>query len=282
MIPNQIKTVLLLGILTGLLLVIGQVIGGTTGLTVAFIFAIAMNIGSFLFSHKMVLAIYKAKEIPSGQKQWLHEMVAEIARTAQIPKPKLYRVPSSNANAFASGPTPRKAVVAVTDGILQLLSKEELKGVIAHEIAHIKNRDMLISTIAATIAAVISYVAFMARFAAIFGGMNRDGDSGNIVELLALAIIAPITAMIIQLAISRSREYIADETGARLIHNPMPLAHALKKLETHSKSHPMRFGGEHSAHLFLINPFKNIRFLSLFKTHPDVNSRIERLKGLAI
>jgi heat shock protein HtpX len=282
MIPNQIKTILLLGTLTGILLVIGQLIGGTSGLTIAFIFAIVMNIGSYFYSHKLVLKIYKAKEIKKSDNPEIHEMIQEIANNANIPKPKIYLIPSENPNAFATGPNYKKSVVAVTSGILRLLSKEELKGVLAHEIAHIKNRDMLISTIAATIAAVISYVAFMARFAAIFGGMSRDDNSGGFIELLALAIIAPITAMIIQLAISRSREYIADETGARLLHNPIPLANALEKLEQGAKDHPMRMGGQHTAHMFITNPFRKMHFAKIFSTHPPMKERIKRLKNLQI
>src|SRR3990167_1151111 len=191
---NQFKTVILLGALSGLLLLIGQLVGGASGLTVALVLAIIMNVGSYFFSHKLVLAMYRAKEAPKSQFPDLHHSVEEAAKAAGIPKPKVYIVPSENPNAFATGPNYKNSVVAVTQGILNLLSKEELKGVIAHEVAHIKNRDMLISTIAATIASVISYIAFMARWGAMFGGGgNRENQGNNIIGLIALGILAPIT-----------------------------------------------------------------------------------------
>ncbi|MEK6935028.1 MAG: M48 family metalloprotease, partial [Nanoarchaeota archaeon] len=223
---NRLKTVILLGALTGILLLIGSLFG-RTGLTFAFIFAILMNFGSLFFSHKLVLAIYRAKEIKRSQAPELHKMIEGIAKDMNLPKPKIYLIPTDHLNAFTSGPTQKKAVVAFTQGIINKLSNRELKGVAAHELAHIKNRDMLVSTIAATIAAVISYVVFMARWAAIFGGVGRDNDSGNVFELLALAIVAPIAALIIQLAISRSREYLADASGAKSIKDPEALSSAL-------------------------------------------------------
>ncbi|MBS3153210.1 zinc metalloprotease HtpX [Candidatus Woesearchaeota archaeon] len=280
---NQFKTVILLGALSGLLLLIGQLVGGASGLTVALVLAIIMNVGSYFFSHKLVLAMYRAKEAPKSQFPDLHHSVEEAAKAAGIPKPKVYIVPSENPNAFATGPNYKNSVVAVTQGILNLLSKEELKGVIAHEISHIKNRDMLISTIAATIASVISYIAFMARFAALFGGMKGDKEGQNIFELLALAIIAPLVAMLIQLAISRSREYIADETGAKLIKNPSSLANALLKLESQGKHNPMRLGSNSTNHMMIVNPFRGKQaFVSLFMTHPPISERVKRLKELKI
>ncbi len=284
MIKNQIKTVLFLGVLSGLLLLIGRLIGGTQGLAVALVFAILINVGSYFFSHKLILLMYRAKEVSKNDNPELHEMVEEISREADIPKPKIYIVPTEAPNAFATGPNYKKSVVAVTKGILNLLSKEELKGVLAHEIAHIKNRDMLISTIAATIASVITYLAHMAQFAAIFGGGNREDSQGggNIIGLLFLAILAPLAAMLIQLAISRSREYIADERGARLIKKAEPLAKALEKLEAGAKHHPLTLGTESTNNLFIVNPLRGRgqAFLSLFTTHPPNAERCRRLRAL--
>jgi len=282
---NQFKTVILLAALSGLLLLIGNILGGATGLTVALIIAVIMNVGSYLFSHKIVLAMYRAKEAPKSQYKDLHESVEEAAKAANIPKPKVYIVPSENPNAFATGPNYKNSVVAVTQGIMKLLSKEELKGVIAHEVAHIKNRDMLISTIAATIATVITYVAHMAQFAALFGGMGRDDNEkgGNIIGLLFLAILAPIAAMLIQLAISRSREYIADETGAKLIRNPSSLANALLKLDSHGKNTPMKLGDTSTNHMWIVNPFRGGQsFVNLFMTHPPISERVKKLKELKL
>jgi len=226
MIGNQIKTVLFLGILSGILLVVGQLVGGVSGLTIALIFAVLMNFGSYFFSHKLILKIYKAKEASKADYPDLHEMVESLALRAEIPKPQIYIIPKEESNALACGPNPQKAVVAVTKGIMDLLDKDELKGVLAHEIGHIKNRDILISTIAATIASVITYIAFMARWGALFGGFGGDREGGNnIVGLIVMAIIAPLAATLVQLAISRSREFIADETGARLIQKGAPSCH---------------------------------------------------------
>jgi heat shock protein HtpX len=282
MINNQIKTVLLLGILTGLLLAIGSFFG-RGGLTIAFVFVVLMNFGSYWFSHKVVLMMYHAKEVTENDEPRLYKIVREVKDLAGVPMPKVYVIPSTNLNAFASGRSPKHAVVAATQGILEALDDNELKGVIAHEFAHIKNRDILISTIAGTIAGVISYVAFMARWGAIFGGIGRDGEGGaNIVELLALAIIAPVTATIIQLAISRSREYIADENAARMLHNQHGLVSALEKLETGNKEHPLRFGSEASHHLFIVKPVSGKSLLKLFSTHPPVSERCRRLRDLQI
>jgi heat shock protein HtpX len=281
-IENQLKTVVLLGLLTGLLLWVGQLVGGPSGLTIAFIFAIIMNLGAYWFSAKIVLAMYRAKEIKDTSNK-LYKMVREVSQMANIPMPKVYIIPGDASNAFATGRNYRHAAVAATQGILILLNDDELKGVIAHEIAHVKNRDILISSVAATIAGVISYVAFMARWAAIFGGFGgRDRDSGNIVSLVVLAIVTPLIATIIQLAISRSREYLADETGARIIHNPFGLASALEKLENDVKKHPMRFGNQSTAHLFIANPFRGQALWKFFSTHPPMQERIKRLKNLRI
>src|SRR3989338_7934205 len=226
---NQIKTVLLLGTLTGIFLVIGYFFAGTSGLTIALVIALAMNLITYFFSHKIVLFIYRAKEADKKKYSHLYKDVKQVSELANLPMPKVYIVPTKTPNAFATGRNPKHSVVAVTEGILELLSERELKGVIAHELSHIKNRDILIGTIAAVIAGAISYIAFMARWAAIFGGGDRDRGGGNIIGLLLLGIITPIIALIIQLAISRSREYLADDTGAKTIRDPNALADALTK-----------------------------------------------------
>jgi len=284
MVVNQLKTVVLLGLLTALLLWVGQLIGGYSGLVVAGIFAVIMNFGSYWFSDKLVLMIYGAKEVKESDQPKLYKIVREVTQQANIPMPKVYIIPSDNSNAFATGRNPKHAAVAATQGILNLLNEDELKGVIAHEVAHIKNRDILISTVAGTIAGVISYIATMAQWTAMFGGFGgRDNERGsNIVGLLLLAIVTPIIATIIQLAISRSREYIADETGAKIIKNPHGLAGALEKLEHDAKSHPMRFGNPSTAHLFITNPFRSGAFIKFFSTHPPMNERIKRLKNMKI
>jgi heat shock protein HtpX len=283
-ISNQFKTFVLLIALTAVLLFVGQLVGGTGGLTIAFIIVLIMNGVSYFFSHKIVLMMYKAKEAKESEYPELHSMVREIARLAKIPKPKVFIIPSDSPNAFATGRNPKNAVVACTNGIMNLLSKDELKGVLAHEIAHIKNRDILIQTVAATIAGVISYTAMMARWAAIFGGFggDRDGDSGGILGFLILAILAPIIAIILQLAISRSREYLADATGAKTIHNPLALAQALQKLDEGIKKNPLRFGNKTTSSLFIANPFNAHGLFALFSTHPPMKERIRRLRKMRV
>lgn len=279
MINNQIKTALLLGLLTGLLLFLGYLIGGNTGIFVGLVLSILMNFGTYWFSDKIVLMMYKAKQVDKNHE--LYKLVEGIAKEARLPMPKVYIIPANNLNAFATGRSPKNAAVAATEGIIRNLTKEELKGVMAHELSHVKNRDTLIATIAATIAGVISYLAYMTRFAAMFG--NRDNEnSGNIFALLGLAILTPIIATIIQLAISRSREYIADESGARMIKNPEALARALEKLELHNKAHPMMFGSPATSSLFIVNPFRGQALLNLFSTHPQVQERVKRLRALKI
>ena len=282
MIKNQLKTLLLLASLTGILLLIGSFFG-RQGLTIAFVFAILMNFGSYFLSDKIVLMMYRAKEANEKEYPELYKTVREVSHLANVPMPKVYLIPTNTPNAFATGRNPKHAVVAVTEGILQLLNKDELKGVIAHEVAHIKNRDMLISSIAATIAAVISYVAFMARWGAMFGGGgNRENHGNNIIGLIALGILAPIAATVIQLAISRSREYIADSTGAKLVMNGESLAKALEKLHEGNKSHPLMFGTDATNHLMIISPFRGAgrAFVNLFSTHPDYKERCKRLRAL--
>lgn len=283
MIKNQIKTIILLGTLTALMLWFGS-FWGRSGLFVALVFVLLMNFVTYFFSDKIVLAMYRAKEVKEKDSPNLFKIVKEVAHDAKIPMPRVYILPSETPNAFATGRNPKHSAVACTHGILNLLTKEELKGVIAHEISHIKNRDTLIMVIASTIAGVISYLAMMARFAAIFGGVggrdNRNG--GNAISLLVLAIITPIIAMLIQLAISRSREYLADESGAKIIKNPDALASALEKLETGVKAHPLRMGSEATSSLFIVNPFRASTMLALLSTHPPMKERVKRLKEMKL
>jgi len=281
-IGNQIKTVVLLGVLSALLIGIGSFFG-RQGIIIGFVFAILMNFGSYYFSDKLVLRMYKAQEVSRKDHPDLYNAVQDVSQMAKIPMPKVYIIPSENPNAFATGRNPKHAAVACTDGILQLLTKSELKGVIAHEIGHIKNRDILIATIAATIASVISYVAMMARWGAMFGGFGgRDRDGGSMIELLFLAILTPIIATIIQLAISRSREFLADETSAKLTHQPYELASALQKISGGIKHNPIRFGSKSTASLFIMNPFSGRGFIKLFSTHPPMEERVKRLRSLRV
>ncbi|MFP4111972.1 MAG: zinc metalloprotease HtpX [Candidatus Woesearchaeota archaeon] len=279
MIENQIKTVILLGALSGLLLWVGDLLGGMQGLSIAIVFVLGMNLASYFFSDKIVLKMYRAQEVPKSHK--LYSMVTELARSAKLPTPKVYIIPSGNPNAFATGRNPKHSAVACTEGILDLLTDAELKGVLAHELSHIKNRDTLIQTIAASIAGIISYVAMMARWAALFGGFGgRDDRGGNGIELLVLAIVTPLVATIIQLAISRSREYMADESGAKISHNPHGLASALEKIHHESSRNPMRFGNPSTSSLFITNPFKANTLVRLLSTHPPMEERVKRLRAM--
>jgi len=279
---NQFKTVILLGLLTALFLWVGQLVGGTSGLTFAIIFAVIMNFGSYWFSDKIVLAMYRAKEVKESDEKELFHMVREVSQLAKIPMPKVYIMNAPYANAFATGRDPKHAAVAVTTGIRELLTDSELKGVIAHEISHIKNRDTLIQAVAATIAGVISYVAMIARWGAMFGGYGRDRDGGNALELLALAILTPLLAAIIQMAISRSREFIADESGAKILHSGLGLASALEKLELGKKHVSLRPTAQTqtTSHLFITNPFRGAGFFQIFSTHPPSKERIKRLRHI--
>jgi len=279
---NQLKTTLLLGSLTGLLVVIGNYFGGSSGMVIAFLFAIAMNLGSYWFSDKIVLRLYRAREISYNDAPDLYGMVSKLCQSASLPMPKIYLIPKEAPNAFATGRSPHHAVVAVTQGIVRLLKPSELEGVLAHELAHIKNRDILISAIAATLAGVIMMIASMARWAALFGGFggSSDDDDGGIVGFLFLIFLAPVAAMIIQLAISRSREYVADATGAHIAGTPLGLASALEKLDHASKKLPLA-ANPATAHLFIVNPLSGRSLLGLFSTHPPIAERIARLrKGL--
>ncbi|MBT3836645.1 zinc metalloprotease HtpX [Candidatus Woesearchaeota archaeon] len=285
MFKSQIKTVLLLGGLTGLLLGIGQILGGRQGLIIGLLFAGGINFFSYWFSDKIVLKMYKAKEADQSQHSDLYQMVREITSHAKLPMPKIYVIETQQANAFATGRNPKHAAVAVTTGITQLLTKSELKGVLAHEIAHVKNRDILISSVAATVAGVISYLAMIARWGAIFGGFGgRDNDNGGIVELLVLAIVAPIMALIIQMAISRSREFLADETGAKLIRDPYSLASALEKIEANVNHFPLKKMGstEATAHMFIHHPFRGKSMFKMFSTHPSTKERTKKLRAMKL
>lgn len=279
MIKNQIKTAILLGLLTALLLWVGSLFG-RGGFIFALIFVAIMNIGSYWFSDKIVLWMYRAKEVKEKDCPKLYKIVKEVAKLANVPMPKVYAIPTNSPNAFATGRNPKHAAVAATEGILKILNDDELKGVIAHELAHVKNRDILISTVAGTIAGVIGYVAAMARWSAIFGGRDNGNRRGNLISLLILGILTPLIATIIQLAISRSREYFADETGAKFVKNGYALADALEKIEKNTDLHPLRFGNTATAHLFIANPFRGQTFLTLFMTHPATKERVKRLKAM--
>jgi len=285
MVKNQIKTALLLGGLTGIFLAIGYLFGGQNGMLIGLLFAGGMNFISYWWSAKIVLMMYRAREADRNKESELYALVEEIRHAAHLPMPKVYIIETEQSNAFATGRNPKHAVVAVTTGLLKILKKNELKGVLAHEMAHVNNRDILISSIAATIAGVISYIAMVARWSAIFGGFGgRDNNNTNILELLALAIIAPIMAMIIQFAISRSREFLADETGAKFIRDPFSLASALEKIEANVKHHPFQRMGttEATAHMFISNPLKGASFLELFSTHPTTKKRVEKLRAMKL
>jgi heat shock protein HtpX len=273
---NGVKTVLLLGALSGLLLVIGELMGGANGLVIAFMLAAVMNMASYWFSDKIVLRMYHAQEVAPGHP--LHNIVARLAQRASLPMPKVYIIPDPSPNAFATGRNPSHAAVAATQGIMQVLSEHELEGVIAHELAHVKNRDILISSVAATIAAAIVMVARMAGYAAMFSGGRDDDRGSNPLALLAMMIVAPMAAMLIQAAISRSREFAADAGGATIAGTPYGLADALRKIDAASKRVPLD-ANPATAHMFIVKPFSGRGLMSLFSTHPPTEARIQALLG---
>jgi heat shock protein HtpX len=276
---NRVKTVLLLAALTAFLILMGRVLGGRQGMYIAFGLAVAMNFFSYWFSDKMVLKMYGAQEVSPEEAPQLHQIVEELAREAGIPKPRVYIIPDDSPNAFATGRNPEHAAVAATQGILRLLTPTELKGVLAHEIGHVQHRDILISTIAATLAGAIMILANMAKWGAILG-LGRDDEEGpGIVGILIMSIIAPIAAMLIQLAVSRSREYLADEAGAHLSHNPESLARALEKLSLGVERAPMD-ASPATAHMFIVNPLTGRSLMNLFSTHPPIEERIARLRAM--
>lgn len=281
---NYFKTGILLMALTLILVLAGQMLAGPYGARMAFIFALIMNFGAYWFSDKLVLAMYRAKPLSENEAPEVYNIMKELTETAGIPMPKLYCIPNPAPNAFATGRNPSHASVAVTDGILRILNREELKGVISHELAHINNRDILTMTIAATLAGAITMLADWARWAAMFGGgRDRRGRNNQLgaVAFLVMAILAPIAAMLIQLAISRSREYEADKTGAGFAGTGLGLANALEKLERSSRSYPLATNPS-TAHLFIVNPLRGDVIANLFSTHPPIQERIRRLKTLKI
>lgn len=278
---NAIRTTLLLATLTGLLVLVGAVVGGQGGMIIAFIFAIIMNFGTYWYSDKIVLKMYKAQEVTEAEQPQLYNTVRKLADRANMPMPRVYIVNTSMPNAFATGRNPENAAVAATTALMNLLDTEELEGVLAHELAHVKNRDTLISAIAATIAGVITLIATWLRWSAIFGGLGGRDNQGSIISFIALAVIAPLAATIIQLAISRSREFAADAEGARISQKPWALANALHKLERGVGHQPQRENiNEGTAHMFIVNPFKKGALTSLFRTHPHTEERIRRLKEM--
>jgi heat shock protein HtpX len=279
---NGFKTLMLLTALTVLFLMIGAAVGGQQGMVTAFFFAVLMNFFSYWFSDKIVLAMYRAREVKETDAPDLFGLVRRNAQQAGLPMPRVYIVPTNSLNAFATGRNPKHAAVAFTEGIIEHLSEDELEGVLAHELAHIKNRDILTQTIAATIAGAISMLAFMARWGAIFGGYggrDRD-DAGGVIGLLAMAIVAPLAAMFIQMGISRSREYAADATGAKICGRPLSLANALRKLHIASQKRPLP-AHQSTAHMFIVNPLSGRSFARLFSTHPPMEERIARLEAMA-
>lgn len=271
---NGVKTVLLLGALSGMLLVIGELVGGANGLMFAFVFAVLMNIGSYWFSDKIVLRMYRAQEV--GPEHPLHQMVARLAQRASLPMPKVYIIPDASPNAFATGRNPSHAAVAATEGIMRVLSQDELEGVMAHELAHVKNRDILISSVAATIAATIMMASRMAMFMG--GGRDREGAGANPIVLLGMMILAPIAAMLIQFAISRSREFAADATGAQIAGTPYGLANALRKIEAAVRRVPLD-ANPATEHMFIVKPFSGAGIGKLFSSHPPTEQRVAALLG---
>jgi heat shock protein HtpX len=279
---NMFKTALLLAVLTAMLIVIGGAIGGQQGMLVAFVLALAMNFFSYWFSDRIVLSMYGAQPIDEAQAPALYAIVRRLATRAGIPMPRVYLIPTDTPNAFATGRSPRHAAVAVTEGILRLLDEEELEGVLAHELAHVANRDVLISTVAATLAGAITYLAHMAQWAAIFGGRQDDEEGGvNPVAAMLMAVLAPLAAMLVQLAVSRSREYQADASGAAYTRKPWGLAKALEKLQMAQQALPLE-ANPATAHLFIVNPLSGRALMTLFSTHPPIEERIARLRAMRV
>ena len=277
---NALKTAFFLGLLSALIVAIGGALAGRQGMIVALGLAAAMNFFSYWFSDRLVLAMHRAQPVTREQAPQLFEILERLTARSGLPMPRVYVLPEDAPNAFATGRDPHHAAVAVTHGILRILNAEELEGVLAHELSHVKNRDILIGSIAATLAATVMVIAHMARWAALFGGGQRDDREGaNPIALLAGIILAPIAATLIQLAVSRAREYQADASGAEMTHNPYGLANALQKLEDSSRRIPMLTAGPASSHLFIVRPFTGQTLANLFSTHPPIRERIRRLTG---
>lgn len=273
---NTLRTAALLTILTLGLVFVGGLIGGKVGALFALILAGVMNLGSYWFSDRIVISMYRGKQVTSGP---LYEVVAELCQRNQLPMPRVFTLPQTTPNAFATGRNPQHAVVAATEGILDSLSRQELSGVMAHEMSHVMNHDILIGSIAATIAGAIAYLAHMAQWAAIFGGSDEDS---NPLAMIALAIVAPLAAMLVQMAISRSREFEADRRGARLCGKPQYLASALRKLEAANQTRPMQKVNEATAHMFIVSPLRGSAVAKLFSTHPPMAERIRRLENMTV
>jgi heat shock protein HtpX len=280
---NGFKTMLLMVTLTLMLVGIGAIFGGKSGMTIALIMAFGMNFVAYWFSDKIVLKMYRAQQVSEAEAPELYSMVRRLAHRAELPMPKVYIIEEDQPNAFATGRNPQHGAVAVTTGIMRILSREELEGVMAHELAHIKHRDILVSTIAAAIAGSISYIAQMAQWSMLFGG-HRDDDEGgsNPIAAIAMMIVGPIAAMLVQMAISRSREFGADEGGAKIAGNSMYLANALRKLEMAAQQIPMNRANPATSHMFIVNPLSGGALLKLFSTHPPIEERIARLKEMRI
>ncbi len=276
---NSVKTVAFMALLTLLLMAIGGAIGGQGGAVVALVLAGVMNIGSYWFSDKIVIRMYKGREVTSGV---LYDVVRELCLRNNLEMPRVYVIPDATPNAFATGRSPKHAVVAATEGILNILTREELMGVMAHELSHVKHRDILIGSVAATIAGAISYLATMAQWAAMFGLGGDDEEGGNIFVILLASIFAPIAAGLVQMAVSRSREYLADEGGAKMCGNPLYLANALRKLEMANRRMPMHNVNDATAHMFIVNPLSGKGLQSLFSTHPPMDERVRRLEAMAV
>ncbi len=276
---NTLKTMMLMVTLTVMFVALGGLLGGRSGMTFALIFAFGMNFITYWFSDKIVLKMYRARQVTEAEAPELYGIVRRLAQRAELPMPKVYIIDQDQPNAFATGRNPKNGAVAVTTGIMRILSREELEGVIGHELAHIKHRDILVSTIAAAIAGAISYLAQMAQWAMIFGGHRDDEGEGNPVVAIVMMIVAPIAAMLVQMAISRSREYGADEGGARIAGDPLYLAGALRKLEMAAQKIPMD-ANPATSHMFIVNPLSGGALMKLFSTHPPVEERIARLKAM--
>ncbi len=282
---NTVKTAALLAAMTVLFVLLGGMLGGEQGMVVAFLFAGLMNFASYWWSDRIVLWMYGAKEVTEAQAPDFHALVRRLAQRAGLPMPRVYIIPTDTPNAFATGRNPQHAAVAATEGILRILSPDELEGVMAHELGHVRNRDILISTIAATLAGAIMMLARMAQFAAMFGGGRHsdddEGGAGGVLGMILLAILAPLGAMLIQMAISRAREYLADAAGAQISRKPWALANALEKLERGAAALPME-ANPSTAHMFIVNPLRGSGLLSLFSTHPPVAERVARLRAMRI
>ena len=276
---NWVKTFLLMGLMTAIVMFVGEVVGGRSGMIYAFGFAVLMNFGSYWFSDKIVLSMYSAREVDEPSYPQLYSIVRRLTQNAGLPMPKIYIIPNDQPNAFATGRNPQHAAVAVTDGIMRLLSEDELEGVLSHELAHVQHRDILIGTIAATMAGAIMMISRMAQFAMIFGGGRDDDRDGNPIAVLIISLVSALAAFLVQMWISRTREYAADEGGAKISGKPWALANALKKLERGVETYPMQ-ANPATAHMFIVNPFSVDGISTLFSTHPPIPERVARLERM--